>query len=440
MSMFSRPLASGGSGSGLTAEQYAGLTQDAELAAAVTDIKNRTTTDVSNAVSNINGHTSWATSSVTASIQSILFSGSFLPAGTLLLANRPHGQPSPGFRRVSGIGVPADFFAVARTVVLPYTIGANGVTSNGAATGRLAVLSENAYVLATTSARKFNLGTMAWADLPSTPVIISGTVLPATTFGTVGGFVLATGFTTTSGFQSQATCLLDPATDSWSQVATQPTFLCEQGIADLGGGRCALFGGKTSPAQIAATAGGIVDTVRVYNASTGVYSALAALPARMAFVRTARRSSGGVFLFPSNTSDGTTLTTGSRRVFLWTEAGGAVELDSLPADVSVAPYLLQPLADGRLVYVPTTAPTAGARARVLNPAAAAGSQWSNFDWDMNANATYQSAPVGCENKPTPSGFAFTAQTVGTSVSGLSATFIGAPAVNWSESFYQQRIE
>lgn len=425
MSMFSRPT-SGGSGGGITAEQYAGLTQDAELSAAVDAI---------------NAHTNWATNGVATGIQSILFSGAYLPSGSLVLTNRPNGEAAPGFRRVSGFGVPADFFAQARTVMLPYTVGANGMTSNGAATGRTAVLDDSAFCFSGALVRKFTLGTMAWADLPSFPL----TATPPTTIGTVGGKLFATGCTLGTS-TSTASYLFDPVANAWSQTANQPSFLADRGVADLGGGRCVLFGGKNTAASTSATATTIVDTVRIFDANTETFSApLAAFPVRLAIVRTARRATGEVFVWPRQTSNGTTLVdTGNRRMWLWTEAGGAVELDPLPQAVAVACYLFQARADGKLVFVPAVAPTAGARARLLDPTAPAGSQWSDLEWDMNANATYVDINAvgagGVEQKLTPSGFAFTAQTVGTSVAGLSATYLGAPAVNWSDSFYQQRVE
>lgn len=424
MSMFSRPPAS--AGGGLTAEQYAGLTQDAELSAAI---------------SAINGHTSWATNAVSTGIQNILFSGSYLPSGSLVLTNRPNGEPAPGFRRVSGFGVPADFFAQARTVILPYTVGANGMTSNGAATGRTAVLDDSAFCFSGALVRKFTLGTMAWADLPSFPL----TATPPTTIGTVGGKLFATGCTLSTS-TSTACYLYDPVANAWSQTANQPTFLSERGVADLGGGRCVLFGGKNTAVGTSATATSLVDTVRIFDVNTEQFSEpLAPLPVRMAVVRTARRSSGSVFIWPRQTSDGTTLVSvGNRRMWLWAEGSAAVELDPLPEAVSVSCYLFQARADGKLVFVPAVAPTAGARARLLDPSAPSGSQWSDLEWDMNANATYVdiNAPgaSGVEQKLTPSGFAFTAQTVATSVSGLSATYLGGHSVNWSDSFYQQRVE
>lgn len=425
MSMLSRP-ASGGSGGGITAEQYAGLTQDAELSAAIDAI---------------NAHTNWATNGVAAGIQSILYSGAYLPSGSLVLTNRPSGEAAPGFRRVSGFGVPADFFAQARTVMLPYTVGANGMTSNGAATGRIAVLDDSAFCFSGALVRKFTLGTMAWADLPSFPL----TATPPTAVGTAGGKLFATGCTLGAS-TSTASYLFDPVANAWSQTANQPTFLCEQGVADLGAGRVAVFGGKTNAVGASTTAATLVDTVRIFDANTETFSApLAAFPVRLSIVRTARRPNGSVFVWPRQTSDGTTLvSTGNRRIWLWAEGSAAVELDPLPEAVSVACYLFQVRADGKLVFVPAVAPTAGARARLLDPTAPAGSQWSDLEWDMNANATYVDINAvgagGVEQKLTPSGFAFTAQTVATSVSGLSATYIAPTSVNWSDSFYQQRVE
>lgn len=358
-------------------------------------------------------------------------------SGKMEWVNRASGLPSAGYTKAGGVGVPENMFNTLRSQPLPYTQGASAMTGNSAAAAAYrAVVGDKVYALQLTSVnfRAYDHGVASWgAPLPNYPVTSN---LYPTTFGTVNGKPVATGCQSSSSGVTNSLTTYDAATSAWVPRATQPASRCHQGIADIGSGKCALFGGKTVHDGTAESATNIVNEVTVYSDTANTYTAKAALPVRMNRVRTAVRADGGVFLLPTFTSDGATLVSTGRRVFLWNEATGTVELDAIPAECVATPWLLHARADGCLVFVPYATPSSGSRARLLNPAAAAGSQWSGIDWDYNDQATYNSFPGGCEAKATASGFAITSQAVSSSSSGLFATYVGASFPNWSQTFIQ----
>lgn len=421
MSLFTVP-GSGGGGSGLTPAEYNALTQDGDL---------------NQAVSDINGHTSWATNSIIQGLQSLLYTQANVPTGQIQMRFAVNGEASPGWTKLGGRAIPAAFFDTVRSAALPYSAGASGLSSNAIAQALRVNIGDVSYFVSAGKLRAFNLGTMGWQDEAAVPT--SGGMVP-TTLCTVGEKVAAfgcvSGYSTTSFIY-----LFDPVTRSWSTGQGMPSFIQGSGAVDLGWGRLATFGGKNTNSGVATSASNVVDTVRVYDEAQDLWTTLPqALPVRMLEARTVPMPDGSVLLFPRQTSDGTTLLSVSqtRSVYRWTEAGGAVELDSLPAEVSNVPWLMVARSDGKVIYVPTPAPSAGARGRLLDPSAPAGSQWSDLDWDYNENASYGFAPFCSPLTKVASGFALTAQTVGSSQSGLFATFVEAPTAGYSQVIYEYK--
>lgn len=411
----------GSSGGGITSEQLDQLVSDTEatnLYSGVIGTINQRADSLSNKVDTTRGDILTALAS----------SGAY--TGKIDMRLAPNGQATSGWTKLGGIGVPDNFFNTVRTALLPYVPGPNGVTDGSAAGGRRVTIGDIIYVFPTntTAARSYNVGNSQWADLAS--VVFSGGVY-ASVVGSVNGKVLATG-AHAGNSQVNAVQTLDPATGSWSTRASLPTFRQGSGIADLQDGTCALFGGKDTNDATATSATNITATVRTYNEAANTFTAQTDLPVRMHQVRTVVRPDKSVILFPVQTSDGTTLVSNSRRTFRWSLAGGTVECDPVPAEVSTTVWLLNPRSDGTVVYVPTTTPSSGSRARLFNPNAAAGSQWTNLDWDYNAGTTYGAIQSGCESKATGSGFMMTASP------SLSLTFVGVPQANWSQVIYQAK--
>lgn len=420
MSMF-RPPSSGG-GSGLTPAEYNNLTQDGDL---------------SQAVSDINGHTSWAVNSISNGIQSLLYTQANVPSGQIQMRFAPNGQASAGWTKLGGVAIPASFFNTVRSAVLPYAAGSSGLTSNAIAQALRVTIGDVGYFVSGTSVRALNLGTMGWQDEAAVPQPSS---LSPTCLCPVGGKVAAFGIGTGASTGNQL-YLFDPVARSWSAGQNMPSYLNSSGCADLSDGRMATFGGRNVAPNTSPTATNIVDTVRIYDEPSNTWTTLAqALPVRMFEARAVPMPDGSVLLFPRQTSDGTALLSQSqtRGVYRWTEAGGAVALDSLSLDVSNSPWLVVARADGKVIYVPTTAPSSGGRARLLDPSAPSGSQWTSIDWSFNENATYGSAPICCPLTQTASGFALTSQTVATSISGLFATFVEAPTAGYSQVIYEYK--
>ncbi len=418
MSLFTVP-GSGGGGSGLTPAEYNALTQDGDL---------------SQAVSDINGHTSWAVNSISNGIQSLLYTQANVPTGQIQMRFAPNGQASAGWTKLGGIAVPGSFFDLVRSVMLPYYAGASGVNSTGVADGLRVNIGDVTYFVSGLSLRALNLGTMGWQDEASVP----DTYLP-TSLCTVGGRVAAFGCGVSAVLNNKL-YLFDPATRSWSAGQNMPGALTNSGCADLGNGRMVTFGGKTTAPNTAASATNIVDTVRIYDEASDTWTTLAqALPVRMHNVRTVPMPNGSVILLPSQTSDGTTLLA-SRALYSWTEAGGAVALDSLPAEVGAGAWLTVARSDGKLIFVPQATPSSGGRARLLDPSAPAGSQWTSIDWSYNENATYSIAPANCPLTQTASGFVLTSGGVGqsTTTRGLFATFVEAPTAGYSQVIYEYK--
>lgn len=424
-----------GSGGGIDPAQLAALVDDSEAAGLYTGI-----------VTAVNQRADQIKDAVDTSRVAVLDAvgaGSF--PGKVEIANRPNGAATTGYTRAGGLAIPQQLWTTVRSTVLPYA-ASGSFASNEAATGAmravqgsmLYVLRQSAFNSLQYALRAYDTATGVWSNLPSCPVI--NAQFSPTVFASVNGKMLATGlanFASGSGTVSplNAAQIYNPATNTWSQVANQPVTLEQSAVADLRDGRCVLIGGRNQTGSSATTtAANITADVRTYNEATNTWATLSAFPVRVFRGITAVRSDGQVFVFPQQVSDGTTLNPSNRRFFLWNN-GTTTELDSLPAEVGVGAFAMFCLADGRLVFVPTTAPASGSRARVLNPAAAAGSQWSNYDWAFNEAASLQSLPAVCEQKATDSGFVITAMTIATSVSGLTATFAAA-LPNWAETFYQ----
>jgi hypothetical protein len=423
----------GGSGGGISAEDYDNLTQDAELQAVRTELL----TELGGLIMQRSQECINATYSVNTSMQTLLYTQANVPAGQMEMRFATDGQASPGWTKLGGIAVPTSFFDLARSVALPYSIGSSGTSSNAIAQASRVSIGDAVYFSSSSGKlRVLNLGTLGWQDEANIPAFN----LYPTTFGSVAGKFAAFGLTFGSS-SSPAVYLFDPVSRTWSAAASQPSFLQSSGVADLGDGRMATFGGKNIHANQTTSATNIVDTVRIYTEATDSWDALAqVLPVRMHNVRSVPLPNGSVVLFPQQVSDGTTLSgiTTSRRLFSWTEAGGAVALDDLPAEVNTQPWLMVARADNKVIYVPTVAPSSGTRARLLNPSAPSGSQWSEIDWDYNDGATYGAVPLNCPLTQTASGFALTSQTVATGISGLFATFVEAPAEGYSQVIYQYK--
>lgn len=425
---------SGGSGGGIDPAQLAALVDDNEAAALAAGLLS--TSDAYNlhgtVLSTVNSRADMLSDAVNNARVTILDN---LPgpayAGKIEMRLAPGGVATSGWTKLGGIGVPENFFNTVRTALLPFTVGTNGLTDGQLTTARKATLGDVVYALASgmTSGRSYNFGTSGWADLPVVPTGIYGA---PTVYGTVNGKLFATGSFSGSNTTNTA-WTFDLANAGWASRAPMASFRQGCGIVDMLDGTCVLFGGKDVSDSTATSATNITTTVRKFSDADNTFTDLPTpLPVRMFNVRSVRLATGTVVLFPAVTSDGTTLVSNSRRVFRWTDAGGGVELDPIPAEVGNTPYLIHPRSDGTVVYVPTATPSSGSRARLLNPSAASGSQWSGIDWDYNSGTTYSVVPAGMECKATGSGFMMTAGPA------LSATFVGVPQANWSQVIYQAK--
>lgn len=425
---------SGGSGGGIDPAALAALVDDNEAAALAAGLLSAVdaTSMYGGIVNTVHSRADQLSNAVdnarVAVLDNLATAGAYTGKIEMRLASA--GQATAGWTKLGGIGIPDNFFNTVRTALLPYTVGPNGVSDASAAGGRKVTIGDTIYVfpLNTPAARSYNVGNSQWADLAS--VVFSGG-LYASVIGSVNGKVIATG-AHAGNSQVNAVQTMDPATGSWSTRASLPTFRQGSGIADLQDGTCAFFGGKDTNDATTTSATNITATVRTYNESGNEFTPRADLPIRMHQVRTVVRPDKSVVLFPVQTSDGTTLVSNSRRTFRWSLSGGTVECDPVPAEVSTNIWLLNPRSDGTVVYVPTTTPSSGSRARLFNPNATPGSQWTNLDWDYNAGTTYGAIQSGCESKATGSGFMMTASP------SLSLTFVGIPQANWSQVIYQAK--
>jgi len=381
-------------------------------------------------------NTSVGTLGTTVSAVNTAVAASAPSAGDMKLVNRASGLASAGWTKAGGVGVPDNFFNVARTVVLPYQQGASAMSSYSAAYGQRTTLGDKFYVTSALAFRAVDMGTAAWSNLPA--VVSPGSSATPSVVGTVNGKVMFTGYQVGSvSFASVYT--YDPVTSAHSLRAANPGgYRGFSGVADIGSGQAVLFGGKTVAENTATTATNIVNEVRVYSDTPNGYTSKPNLPVNMAYVRTATRSDNKVYLLPAATSDGVTLNSASRRVFLYdVSAGTTVELDPLPAEVSTSAWLVHVKSDNTLVYVPTTPPSSGQRARVMNPASSATLQWTGIDWDYNDLATYVALPQSVEAKASASGFMLSGMVISTLGNvAPTATYVGGQAANWSQSFYQ----
>lgn len=373
-----------------------------------------------------------------ASKAELLAAISAIPASTypgkVDLVNRASGQADVGYTRAGGMGVPEAFFNTVRTTILPYLAGGSAMTASMAVSALRAVIGDKHYFSGrglTQHFRSYDASTGAMATLSNVPA------QTASTLGTVNGKVLAAGFVNNSTV-SQALWVFDPATSSWANRGTQTTALGYRGVADLRDGRAVLFGGKTTSDSTAIAAGNLSTNVDIFTESTGAYASLTTqpLPVRMYGVRTVVRPDKSVVLFPAATADmqGTTLTVNARSAYLWTEANGASALDPIPAEVGNLPAVLHCRADGKVVFVPVAVPSSGARARLLDPTAASGSQWTSIDWDYSEGISFVQLPEGCQYQPSSSGVIVTG--LAGSANFPSLTYVGANFLNWSQSFYQ----
>jgi hypothetical protein len=372
--------------------------------------------------------------SLTATVSTV--SAAVAPApGDMTLVNRASGLASAGHTKAGGMAVADGFFNTIRTSLLHYTQGASAMSSYSAAYGQRAILGDRVYVTSALAFRVYNFGTGAWTNLPT--LVSPGASTAPSVIGTVNGKIISTGYQLGAN-TSISVYTYDPVTASHSLRASNPGgYRGFSGIADIGGAQCVLFGGKTVSENTAVTATNLVNECRVYNETSNTFTSKANLPCSMAYVRTAVRTDGKVYLVPTATSDGTTLAGASRRIFLWDVTTGTTELDALPTECVTYPWLIQVLSDNRLVFVPASAPSSGSRARVLNPASAPGSQWTTIDWDYNDLATYSALPQAVEAKATTSGFAVTGMTISAMGNvALTATYVGAQAPSWSQSFYE----
>eukprot|EP01038_Epipyxis_sp_PR26KG_P001568 gene1568-2206_t len=204
----------------------------------------------------------------------------------------PNGQASSGYTKLGGIGVPENFFNTVRTALLPFTVGANGLTDGQLTAARKATLGDVVYSLANglASGRSYNFGTSAWTDLPVVPTGIYGA---PTAYGTVNGKLFATGSFAGANTANSA-WTMDPATSSWSQRASMASFRQGCGIVDMQDGTCVLFGGKDVSDSTATSATNITTTVRKFSDAANTFTDLTALPVRMFNVRSVWLSNGTV--------------------------------------------------------------------------------------------------------------------------------------------------
>lgn len=154
----------------------------------------------------------------------------------------------------------------------------------------------------------------------------------------------------------------------WEAIATPPGPAAMLRMrARLADGKFLLVGGSTASNVIATT---VLNSVEIYDPALNTYQTKASLPLRLAGGKVLHVSEDEYLLLPFYVSDGTTVTGGSKRAFIYKVSTGAlIELDSCPFAASSASivFLRQ---DGKPVCA-----SGGGSGYVLDRTAQPGAQW-----------------------------------------------------------------
>lgn len=321
----------------------------------------------------------------------------------------PNGLPTSGYQKLGGIAVSAPLFRTGRSVVFPWANGVSGKTADAYFIYNVAALGSNILCLSyDRTTRLLNAATLTSVDMPSYPM---ANYTPGT-LGSVNSKFIVAGLdyngSNGSVYPTIYTLKTDEASPAWTPRANLAQAVISAGTVDVGEGKALVLGGKTQGNySYSETATNIVDSIQLFDDVANTCVKLSAtLPLRMSNVRTAVNASNQTaFVWPGYVSDGATLNSLGRRIWLLNlQTYSSVELDSVPASQStVTPACMFVDESGRLVIVPAYKPSSGARAWRLDPSAAAGSQWSQIDWDVPEGVTPAALPRSFNSSVTSDG-------------------------------------
>lgn len=371
MSILSKPSTSGG----VSPAQLDMLVSDAELDAARMSLLQSITQRIDAGVA------------LTAAARSALVSEVSVATATLgavpgeIRLFRASAVPA-GWTKLTGVAVPAGLFTRGRLVLaqystLPGNVAFHGVTAVGAlwtvnSDGRLFTLISSTGVL-----RSYDPGTETWTQLATAP---TGSGSPGSNFT----FACAVGFkhyyfsAASGGLGSTTAYCYDASTNAWSQVANLPASRY-YGRGCVVSGQVIIVGGSSSTSVSASS---LLDTLVLYNPASNTYTTRT-MPFRAAYCRVAPVSATTVLVWPINLSvdNGATMATNNRRCWVYdTSASTWDEVDQVPVELTANTQgAFASHAAGRVLYVPSGAPTSGSRARQFIYGAAAGAQWQSFN-------------------------------------------------------------
>jgi hypothetical protein len=298
------------------------------------------------------------------------------------------GPLPAGWSRISGLAVPQGLFGVSRVTLASYNVNPGNISLSNSTTAAWCVNADGQLHCVQGGSngihRSYDPGTDAWTQRAASPVS------SYTTFQVIRSGSKLYVLNAMSGTSVLALVYAyDPAADTWTSVAANPSPRQFGRGCMLSDGKILLIGGYTS--GVSQSASTMTTTVQVFDPVANTYVQKSAAPVQMAYVRAVPMSDGRVFVTPSQTSDGTSIQSTSKRCWLYTPAFDTwQEVDALPAEIN-AGYIqygfYSPTADGRVIHVPGATPSSGTYGRIFDPAAAAGSQWTSFNIALAAGAT-----------------------------------------------------
>lgn len=408
------------SGGGLSAEQLEQLVSDADLSAADAAVLAQVQSLLSSVAStdqldsvrqtllmmmlsytnSLTGVTTSARDSVLSAISSsraavlnelqnlsTASAGSAATSGEIRVFRTVGGVAPAGWTRLSGVVVPQSYlYSTSRSVI-------GALPSNSASvmygTNTVHVSTPNGVVFCMGVAlnSSYTVGTDSWASNPTNASLYGSNYAGggiAYIYST--GKVYSLGGGNASNSPQTGVFAYNVSTQQWSSAPSLPEARRLVLAATQSDGTVVIAGGLSASTTNATD---YTSTCWIFNPSTGTYAVKSNAPVRMSGGRSVVLSNGWIAFFPNTVSNGTTVTTSNRRVFIYKPASDTwVEADSLPAEIAFsASALIGQLSDGTVLYVPQATPTAGARARRFNPAAAAGSQWTDYAWTSTRDGT-----------------------------------------------------
>lgn len=284
-----------------------------------------------------------------------------------------------GWARISGIPVDSYAYSVPRVSLLSYTATATGSLSTFAASS-FALTTAGLHTLNASASgghRIYQPSTDSW----STRGVYPGTVAGASYIG-AGTRVFAYGITGLTA----AVLAFDTATGLWGSASPLPEARRGVGAVQVDADSVLLIGGDTAGFGTAAS---LTSTVWTYQLSTGAYQPHALAPVAMGRPRLVRLASGRIFVTARHIPAGANTTSASPRCWLYTPGSDTwLEVDPIPATLTVSAAGGFYAVGERIVHIPGAEPTAGARGRIFDPSAPAGSQWSDFVVSLTAGMTY----------------------------------------------------